>query len=67
MTIIEGVEYKKSMIFEVLGEYLGEVFDISSRNLFGSKILPSSCDKHPKFDYGCSSYSENSIPNFGRS
>ena len=38
---------------------ISQVFSISSWNLFGSKILLSTCVKHQKFDYGCSSYPEN--------
>ena len=68
MTTIGGVVYKKSMIFEVFGAYVSE-FLISLPEIFsGSKILPSSCDEHQKFDYGCSSYRGNEAqsPNFGR-
>ena len=50
MTIIEGVVYKKSMIFKVFGVYLSEFLII---------LLPSSCDEHQNFDYGCSRYPEN--------
>ena len=35
------------------------VFDIFREIFFRSKILPISCDKHQKFDYGCSCYPEN--------
>ena len=44
------------------------VLDISSRNLFDSKILSSCCDKHQNFDYECSSYPVNEAqsPDFGR-
>ena len=68
MTIIGGVVYKKSMIFEVFREYLGEFLIFLREIFFGSKILPSSCDKHQKFDYGCSSYprKEAESPDFGR-
>ena len=60
VTTIGGMVYKKSMIFEVFGAYFREIF-------FGSKILPSSCDKHQSFDYGCSRYSVNEAksPDFG--
>ena len=55
MTIIGGVVYKKSMIFEVFGAYLREFLTFLYEISFGRKTLPSSCDKHQKFDYGCSS------------
>ena len=56
------------MIFEVFGAYLSEFFIFLCEIFFGSKILPSSCDKDQKFDYGCSTYSENEArcPNFDR-
>ena len=46
MTIIGGVVYKISTLFEFL-IFLHEIF------FFGSKILSSSCGKHPKFDFKC--------------
>ena len=54
--IIEGVVYKKLMIFEVFWEYLSEFLIFLHEIFFGSKILLSSCDKHQKLVYGCSSY-----------
>ena len=68
MTIIGEVVYKKSMIFKVFGVYLSEFLIFLHEIVFGSKILsPSSCDKHQKFDYGCSSYFGNvaQSPDFG--
>ena len=67
MTIIGGVVYKKSIIFEVFGVNLSEFLIFLHEIFFGSKILLSSCDKHQKFDYGCSSYPGNEAqsPNFG--
>ena len=59
MTSIGGVVYKKSMIFEVFGAYLSEVLIFLHEIFFDSKILQSSCDKHQKFDYGCSVYPGN--------
>ena len=59
MTIIGGVVYKKFMIFKVFGVYLSEFLIFHHEIFFGSKILPSSCDKHQNFDYGCSSYPGN--------
>ena len=63
----EGVVYKKSMIFEVFGVYLSEFLIFLHEIFFGSKILPSSCDKHQNFDYGCSRYPGNEAqsPDFG--
>ena len=46
-------------IFEVLGAYLSGFLIFLREILFGSKILPSTCDKHQKFDYGCSIYPGN--------
>ena len=39
-----------------------------SQRVFGSKVLPSSCDKIKSFDYGCFSYpgDEAKSPVFGR-
>ena len=67
MTITGGVVYKKSMIFNVFGVYLSEFLIFLCEIFFGGKILPSSCDKHQNFDYGCSRYSGNEAqsPNFG--
>ena len=67
MTIVKGVVYEKSMIFEVL-EHISARFLHSSINLFDSKILPTFCDKYQKFDYECSSYpgSEVQSPDFRR-
>ena len=67
MTIIEGVVYKKSMIFKVFRVYLSEFLIFLHEIFFGSKILPSSCDIHQNLDYGCSSYpgNEAQTPNFG--
>ena len=64
MTIIGGVVYKKSMIFKVFG---GEFLIFLHEIFFVSKILPSSCDKHQNFDYGCSRYPGNEAqsPDFG--
>ena len=59
VTIIGGVVYKKSMIFKVFGVYLSEFLIFLHEIFFGSQILPSSCDKHQNFDYGCSSYPGN--------
>ena len=59
VTIIEGVVYKKFMICEVFGVYLSEFLIFLHEILFGSKILPNSCDKHQTFDYGCTRYSGN--------
>ena len=47
------------MIFEVFGVYLGEFLIFLHEIFFDSKIIPSSCDKRQKFDYGCSSYPGN--------
>ena len=55
VTIIGGVVYKKFVIFKVCGAYLGEFLIFHHEIFFGGKILPSSCDKHQNFDYGCSS------------
>ena len=68
MTSIGEVVYKKSMIFKVFGVYLSEFLIFLHEIFFGSKILPSSCDKHQNFDYGCSSYpgNEDPSPDFGR-
>ena len=51
--------YKKSMIFKVFGVYLSEILIFLHEIVFGSKILPISCDKHQNFDYGCSRYPGN--------
>ena len=59
MTIIEEVVYKTSMIFEVFGVYLSEFLIFLREIFFGSKILPSSCDKHQNFDCESSSYPGN--------
>ena len=59
MTIIGGVVYKRSTIFKVFGVYLSEFLIFLNEIFFGSKILPSSCDKHQNFDYGCFSYPGN--------
>ena len=66
MTIIEGMVYKKSMIFKDFGVYLSEFLIFLHEIFFGSKILPSSCDKHQNFYYGCSTYPGNEAqsPNF---
>ena len=47
------------MILEVFGEYLGEFLIFIREIFFGSMILSSCCDKHQKFDSGCSSYPGN--------
>ena len=67
MTIIGGVVNKKSMIFKVFGVYLSEFLIFLHEIFFGSKILPSSCDIHQNFDYGCSRYPGNEAqsPDFG--
>ena len=67
MTIIWGVVYKKYAIFEVFGAYLSEFLIFHREIFFGNKILPSSCDKNQKFDYGCSTYPGNEAqsPDFG--
>ena len=69
VTIIGGVVYKKSMIFKVCGVYPSEFFIFLHKIFFGSKILPSSCNKHQNFDYGSSSYPGNEAqsPDFGHS
>ena len=54
MTITRGVVYNKSMIFKGFGVYLSEFLKFLHEIFFGRKILPSSCDKHQNFDYGCS-------------
>ena len=59
VTIIGGVVYKKFMILKVFGVYLSEFLIFLHEIFFGSKILPCSCDKHQKFDYGCSIYPGN--------
>ena len=68
MTIIGGVVYKKSMIFEVFGAYISEVFIFLHEIFFSSKIMLTSCDKNQKFDYGYSIYPGNEAqsPNFSR-
>ena len=54
VTIIWGVVYKESMIFEVFGAYLSEFLIFPHQIFLGSKTLPSSCGKHQKFDHGFS-------------
>ena len=55
------------MILEVFGAYLRDFLIFLREILFASKILPSSCDKNQKFDYGCSRYPGNEAesPDFG--
>ena len=67
MTIIGGVVYKRSIIFKVFGVYISEFLIFLHETYFGSKILPSSCDKHQNFDYGCFRYPGNEAqsPDFG--
>ena len=67
MTIIGGVVYKKSMIFKVFGVYVSDFLIFFHEIFVGSKILPSSCDKHQNFDCGCSRYlgNETQSPDFG--
>ena len=57
-----------SMIFKVFGVYFGDFLMFLHEIFFGSKILPSSCDKHQHFDYGCSRYPGNEAqsPDFGK-
>ena len=50
---------RKSMIFEVFWEYLGEFFIFLRKIFFGSKILSICCDNHQNFDSGWSSYPGN--------
>ena len=45
--------------FWVYGAYLNEFLIFLREIFFGGKILPISCDKHQKFDYGCSSHPGN--------
>ena len=59
MTSGGGAVYKKSMNFEDFGAYLSEFLIFLHEIFFGSKILPSSCDKNQKFDKECSSYPGN--------
>ena len=59
MTITGGVVYKKYMIFKVFGVYLSEFLIFLHEIFFGSKILPSSCDKYQNFNCGCSRYPGN--------
>ena len=68
VTMIGGAVYKKYTIFEVFGAYLRESFIFFLEIFFRSKILPISCDKHQKLDYGCSTYAgnESKSPDFGR-
>ena len=56
------------MIFKVFGVYFGDFLMFLHEIFFGSKILPSSCDKHQHFDYGCSRYPGNEAqsPDFGK-
>ena len=56
MTIIGGMVYKKYMVFKVFGVYLSEFLIYLHDIFFGSKILPSSCDKHQNLNYGWSCY-----------
>ena len=67
MTIIGGVVYMKSMIFEDFWEYLNMFLIFLHEIFFDSKILSSTFDKYQKIDYGCSSYPENEAqnPDFG--
>ena len=67
MTIIGGEVYKKSMIFKVFGVYLSEFLIFLHEIFFGSKVLPSSCDKNQNFDYGYSRYpgNETQSPDLG--
>ena len=67
MTIIEGLEYTKT-IFEYFWEYLRECLIFLREIFFGSKILSSTCDKDQKFDYECSNYPGNKAqsPDVGR-
>ena len=68
MTITGGVVNKKSTIFKVFGVYLSGFLIFLHEIFFGSKILPSSCDEHQKFDYWCFSYfgKEAKVPILGR-
>ena len=59
VTIIGGVVNEKSMIFKIFGVYLSEFLIFLHDIFFGSKILPSSCDRHQNFDRGFSSYPGN--------
>ena len=52
--------YTKSMIVEISWEYLSDSFIFLYKIFFGSWILSSSCDKHQKFDYGCSTLKQGS-------
>ena len=54
------------MIFKVF-VYLSKFLIFIHEIFFGSKTLPSSCDKHQSFDYWCSSYPGNEAqnPDFG--
>ena len=54
--------------FRGFGSISQRVFDILHEIFFCGKILPSSFDKHQKFDNGCSSYPGNEAesPDFGR-
>ena len=61
MTIIGGVVYEKSMLLEIFGAYLSKFLISLHEIFFGSKILPISCDKHQKFDYGYSRYPETRL------
>ena len=67
VTIIGWVVYKKSTIFKLFGVYLSEFLIFLHEIFFGSKILPSLCDKHQNFDYRCSRYPGNETlsPEFG--
>ena len=53
--IIREVVYTKSII-QVFSKIFQVVFIFFQKILFGSKILPSTCDKDQNIDYGCSSY-----------
>ena len=58
VTIIRGIVYNNSVIFEVFGN-ISASFDISSWHIFWYQLLLSSCDRHQKFHYGCSNYPRN--------
>ena len=62
-----GIDNRRSL--DKFGDVTWQtVLYFAERHLFDSKVLPISCDRHYKFDYGCSSYPENEaqIPDFGR-
>ena len=54
-------------VSKVCRVYLEEFLVFLHEIFFGSKIIPSSCDKHQNFDYGCSRYPGNEAqsPDFG--